>query len=251
MMPYRHSGSWLHRAGATAKIICLGCWFAVALLLRSPPALGALAVAVLALAAWAGLIPVLLRFSRFILVLFVMSALLWTVFSGASESGPQAAWHEDLAAGALMGLRLTTMMAMGLLFLASTRVEEMAGGLQRLGLPFVAAFSLTLAFRLIPLFAAAGGSIAQAQASRGVDVRSGGLFSRIRRHLPLLVPLVLAGLRSADRLAMALESRGLGMHARRTSIIGGELGGAGVAAVALCLGAALVVAALALSGAPL
>jgi energy-coupling factor transport system permease protein len=137
---------------------------------------------------------------------------------------------------------------MGLVFLAATRVEEMASGLQRMGLPFMAAFSLTLAFRLLPLFAGSGAIIIQAQACRGLSVREGSVTARLRRYLPLLVPLVLSSLRTADGLAVALESRGLGMRPTRTSIIESKLGPTEAALVVISAGVLVVIAALRLSG---
>jgi energy-coupling factor transport system permease protein len=124
----------------------------------------------------------------------------------------------------------------------------MASGLQRMGLPFMAAFSLTLAFRLLPLFAGSGAIIVQAQACRGLDVREGSVVARLRRYLPLLVPLVLSSLRTADGLAVALESRGLGMRPTRTSVIESRLGATEAALVAISVAALAATAALRLSG---
>lgn len=221
------SSGFLHRTDATARMIALASWFGVALLLSRPAALAGLALLVIAVAVFAGLSGALLRFWKFMTILFVMCAGLWAIFS--RESG---LWR-----GAWMGLRLTTMLAMGLVFLASTRVEEMAAALQRMGLPFMAVFSLTLAFRLLPLFAGSGAIIVQAQACRGLDVREGGPIGRLRRYPPLLVPLVLSSLRTAEALAVALESRGLGMHPSRTSVIESKLGWAEVVMVAVSVAA--------------
>ena len=230
---YHDGDSFLHHAGATAKILALTGWFIVALLLERAASLAAVAVMVLLVAAAAGLLSVLAGFARFMVIMFVMSALLWALFSRSEGR---------VAEGALIGLRLTIMLTMGLVFLACTRIEDVAAGLQRLGLPFTAAFSLTLAFRLLPLFAASASTITQAQACRGLDLGEGGLIKRTRRYLPLLVPLVLSSLRSADRLAVALESRGLGMAPHRTSVIETPFGPAEVilAGVSLILAAAVI-----------
>lgn len=199
----------LHRADPTAKIISLAAWFVVGLVLTEPVGLFGLAILTLILAAVTGLIRPLARFWKFMAILFGTCTLFWGLFSAEGS----------LLHGVLMGVRLTTMLSLGLLFLASTRVEEIATGLQRLGVPFMAAFSLTLAFRLLPLFAGSGATIVNAQACRGLDPREGNIFRRLRRYLPLLVPLVLSSLRSADGMAAAIESRGLGMHPTRTSML--------------------------------
>lgn len=228
----------LHRAHPAAKIVSLAAWFVVSLLMNGPVGLTALAVLTLTVAATTGLIGSLARFWKFMAILFVMCWAFWTLFSAGG--GP---WH-----GVLMGLRLTTMLSMGLLFLASTRVEEMASGLQRLGVPFMAAFSLTLAFRLLPLFAGSGATIVNAQACRGLDHREGRLLTRLRGYLPLIVPLVLSSLRSADGMAAALESRGLGMHRTRTSLLRPTAGPGDVFGVVISLGALITAIWMRLSG---
>jgi energy-coupling factor transport system permease protein len=223
---YRDGESFLHRAGTTAKIVSLIGWFTVALLLSRAASLSFIAVGLILVAAVSGLLGVLGRFVRFMVIMFVMSAVLWALFSRSEAR---------VAEGALIGLRLTIMLTMGLVFLACTRVEDIAAGLHRLGLPFTAAFSLTLAFRLLPLFAASASTIAEAQACRGLDLREGGLIRRTRRYLPLLVPLVLSSLRSADRLAVALESRGLGMGPGRSSVIETRFGASELGLTALSI----------------
>jgi len=243
---YETGTTFLHRADASAKILALSAWFLVAVLVTRPRPVAGLAALVLAAAIVTGLWRVLARFAKFIVTLFVVCALLWSVFSFGA--GPGETTSGAIGRGALMGLRLATMLAMGLLFLASTRVEDLAAGLQRLGIPFMAAFSLTLALRLVPLFGTSASLIVQAQACRGLDAREGGLLRRIRRHLPLLLPLVLLSLRSADGLSVALESRGLGMEPGRTSVIVSRFGLPEALAVAFPVAVLIGVAWLRLSG---
>ena len=50
--------------------------------------------------------------------------------------------------------------------------------------------------------------ISKAQASRGVDFRTGKLKDRIRAIIPLLVPLFVSAFKRAEELAMAMEARG-------------------------------------------
>jgi energy-coupling factor transport system permease protein len=224
--------SWLHRLDPAAKIVSLILWFAVILMLSQPATLLLLAALVVAAFFLSGTASVLRRFASFLAVLFVMAWGLWGIFSA-----DPAGWEKGLR----LGGRLSLLLALGLLALASTRVEELAAGLRRLGLPFPVAFSLTLAFRLIPLFVSTGHAIAEAQACRGLDPRRGSLPVRLRRYVPLLVPLVLSSLRSAGSLAAALEGRGLGMGPSRTSVIQGRLGWPELVSVGLPALAALIV----------
>jgi energy-coupling factor transport system permease protein len=105
---------------------------------------------------------------------------------------------------------------MGLLFLTTTRIEEVADGLRRLGVPYLVGFTLTLAFRLVPVFFESAVTIVQAQRCRGLDLRRGGWITRLRHTAPVIVPVFIGALRRADRMAMALELRGFNSGRPRT-----------------------------------
>ena len=50
--------------------------------------------------------------------------------------------------------------------------------------------------------------ISKAQASRGVDFRTGTVKERVNAIVPLLVPLFVSAFKRAEELAMAMEARG-------------------------------------------
>jgi energy-coupling factor transport system permease protein len=115
-----------------------------------------------------------------------------------------------------MGLRLATFVGTGLVFLSTTRNEELTNGLIRLGCPYPIAFALSTALRLVPTFAGAGATIIQAQVSRGLDLESGNILSRVGKFIPQAVPLFIYAIRHTNLLAMALESRGFSPESKRT-----------------------------------
>jgi energy-coupling factor transport system permease protein len=123
---------------------------------------------------------------------------------------------ESLLFGIAMGLRLATFVATGLVFLSTTRNEELTNGLIRMGVPYPIAFALSTALRLVPTFAGAGATIIQAQLSRGLDLESGSIFSRIGKFIPQAVPLFIYAIRHTNLLAMALESKGFSPQSPRT-----------------------------------
>ena len=114
-----------------------------------------------------------------------------------------------------MGLRITLMLISGVLLLSTTTIEEFTRALQRLGLPIAMGFTLSLAFRRVPNLLGATVTIVQAQRSRGLDLSSGTVLAKIRRHPPLVVPLIGHTLRQTRLLAMALESKGFGPRQQR------------------------------------
>ena len=94
--------------------------------------------------------------------------------------------------------------------------------LARLGLPahdFV--MMLQVSLRFLPLLAQSAERIAKSQAARGADwdARGGNLLARVRRIIPVVVPLFLVSLRRAESMALAMDARGYGSVDLRTSRI--------------------------------
>ena len=165
------------------------------------------------------------------LLLFVMSVVLWGLF-------------QSVAYGVTIGLRLVCFVTATVVFLTCTRTEDFTVALSKLGLPFVVSFTLSLAFRLAPLFMETAQTIAMAQRARGLDLDSGGPLSRLRRHVPIIVPVLVSGLRRADQLAIALESKGFGGGKPRSVLSEYAMtwrDGALIAAVLVTLAAAIIV----------
>jgi energy-coupling factor transport system permease protein len=108
------------------------------------------------------------------------------------------------------------MIVAGMIFLSTTRNEEIATGLVKLGIPYRFAFAVSTALRLVPTIAATGSTIGQAQRSRGLDLESGNIIQRVRKNTPLLIPVFVSTIRSTNVFSMALESKGFGAARERT-----------------------------------
>ena len=197
--------------------------FAACLAFSHPAYVALLAAWVLALAGVARALGNLWRARVLLALLCLFAGVLWSLFVGGTTPlltvGPFSISDESALYGLGIGLRLATMVAAGMLFLSVTRVEEFALALQRLGIPFVITFAFSTAFRLVPTLLANAETIVEAQRSRGLDLESGSVVSRLLRHLPLLVPVMVSSIRSIDLMAMALESRGFRAAPRRTSLL--------------------------------
>lgn len=153
----------------------------------------------------------------FILVMIgVVTVVLWTVFgSGETPLFLFVEW-EALLYGLGVALRIDTTIVAGMIFLSTTRNEEIATGLVKLGIPYRFAFAVSTALRLVPTIAATGATIGQAQRSRGLDLDSGNFIQRVRKFVPLLVPVFVSTIRSTNVFSMALESKGFGASGERT-----------------------------------
>jgi len=153
---------------------------------------------------------ILRRFAPALIVIIAITIVIWTFFYGAPSRA------EGFRYGVSMGIRLATFLVTGFLFLATSRMEEVAYALRRVGVPYLAGFTLTLAFRLVPVFFESALTIVQAQRCRGLDLRRGSWLARLRRFTPVIVPVFIGALRRADRMAMALELRGFNSGRPRT-----------------------------------
>jgi energy-coupling factor transport system permease protein len=151
-----------------------------------------------------------------LVVIAIFTIVLWSIFGTGRTPLFLFVEREALLYGVAIAIRIDTTIIAGMIFLSTTRNEEVGIGLVRLGIPYRFAFAVSTAFRLVPMIVATGLTIGQAQRSRGLDLESGSIFERIRKHLPLLVPVFVTTVRSTNVFSMALESKGFGARPGRT-----------------------------------
>jgi energy-coupling factor transport system permease protein len=217
---YRDEDTWLHRLDPRTKMIGVLMVFILCLCFNHPVYMAGLTSGVFLIAMSSRAHPILWTLRHILILLILFSSILWPFFI----KGPTTIWtwktltvsRESLFYGMAMGLRLATFVMAGLIFLATTRNEEITGGLIRMRLSYPVAFALVTALRLVPTFAGAGATIVQAQVSRGLDLESKNIFGRFAGFIPLAVPMFITAIRYTNLLAMALESRGFSPTTPRT-----------------------------------
>lgn len=69
------------------------------------------------------------------------------------------------------------------------------------------AMMMTIALRFVPTLLEETEKIMNAQKARGADMESGGLISRVKALIPILIPLFVSAFRRAYDLAIAMECR--------------------------------------------
>ncbi|MCT2295077.1 energy-coupling factor transporter transmembrane protein EcfT [Brachybacterium muris] len=125
-------------------------------------------------------------------------------------------WRWDLTAQQLfyqlvVTLKYFAVLPAVLLFITTTRPPEFASSLNRIGVPYRAAYAVSLALRYIPDVQRDFRTISQAQQARGLDVsRKVGLGTRIRNLTSTLMPLLLGAFDRIESVAAAMELRGFG-----------------------------------------
>lgn len=230
----------LHRLHPVTKVLGLVALILAAFLVDAPAYLLPITVLVGGLLVAAGAQEIVRRFGGLFVLVFVFTLIVWTLFFRGVLNPTSAGFVFGLSTA----IRLDTFLATGLLFLATTRVEEVAYALGRLGVPYTVGFTLTLSFRLVPLFFDAARTIVDAERCRGLRIDEGGLVVRLRRFLPVIVPVLVGALRRADRMAMALELRGFNSGRPRTTFLRAEPAWRDLVAMTTAIGVAAIYVAL-------
>ena len=213
---YLDRHTWVHRLDPRTKMFLLVGAFVLAFLFLNP----LYGLAVLGIVVGFGALArslVNLKRIRFILVMIgLVTVVMWSVFSqGETPLFLFVEW-EALLYGIGTALKIDATIIAGMIFLSTTRNEEIATGLVKLGIPYRFAFAVSTALRLVPTIAATGSTISQAQRSRGLDLDSGNLIQRVRKNTPLLIPFVVSTILATNVFSMALESKGFGASPKRT-----------------------------------
>jgi energy-coupling factor transport system permease protein len=209
---YMKQDTFLHRLDPRAKIISLILLFTIAAATQFIYLHLILAAALLALFFASRSMEPLRRMAPLFLIIAFMTFALWIFFYEGKvklfSAGPVVIYKGCFYFAFLSAVRFVNMLLSGLLYLSIASLEDLSDSLVLFGVPYRVAFTLSLSFRLVSVFASTGSSIVEAQKVRGNDPEKGGLIARIRSYAPLLIPLIINGVKKAETLTLALESKG-------------------------------------------
>ncbi len=213
---YIDRSSFVHRLHPTVKVFALFIVFWSVYWVDHPLAFLPLGLILLTLALVTGSGPNFYSL-RWLFIIIVTS----TTISWMFVFGHKGAWitQTSVMLGLGRGLKLAELLAASVLFLSTTKVEEFMVGLARLGVPYRARFAITLSFRLAPLFIDSYLTVIDAESLRGLDFSRGRVIERLKRYVPVVIPVFMGALRKANNMAMALEARGFGMNPHPTSFV--------------------------------
>ncbi len=117
--------------------------------------------------------------------------------------------------GLYFALRISLLVLVTSLLTYTTSVVSLTDAISRLLSPLRVirvpvediAMVFTIALRFIPLTASEAEKLMVAQSARGAKFNQGGLVTRIKAWIPVMIPLFVNLFRRADHLAQAMESR--------------------------------------------
>jgi energy-coupling factor transport system permease protein len=218
---YVDKDTLLHRLDPRAKLALVTALFIVAYIFAHPAIVVApLIVAFIALA-YAGGLRNLRRVWFIVVALFIVSLVVWPSFVADAgpvvlNIGPFRITMREFLIALGRSERIAAFIVGGLVFITTTSNEEIVRGMRRLGLPYAFCFAVGTALRLFPTFLDAAGTVRQAQEARGLDLSASNPIERMRRFIPLLIPVLMTAFRDIHTQSMALEARGFDTRRKRT-----------------------------------
>lgn len=121
-------------------------------------------------------------------------------------------------------LRLVLVLSITNIITTTTKPMDLTGALEWLFYPLKLikipvhkfAMALSLALRFVPTLQEETSRIMKAQASRGVDFKSGKFKEKIKSLVSLIIPLFISAFLTSGELADAMEARGYDPDSKRT-----------------------------------
>ncbi len=232
----------IHRLDGRTKIILFLLSFVALVLFEDPLYILPIALLILLESTLAHAWVNIWRIRLLLFILTVSSVIMWNIFASGET---HLFWFVDLESLKYSLARIMVMLLMiisGLNLLSTTRNEELVLAMIKLGMPYRVGFAISTSLRLVPTIASSIYTISQAQRSRGLDLESGNVLERLRKYIPLLIPVFISTIRGTNIFGMALESKGFGARKDRTFYLKMEMEkrdyitlGFSVAVVVFCL----------------
>ena len=231
MLSYIKKDSPIHKLTGATKLICFLLWTIAAMITYDIRVLIGLFIA--------GII--VFKISKikfedvsfilyFILFFLLLNALLIFVFSpyqgvdiyGSRTDlfhliGPYTVTKEQLFYELNVILKYFATIPMALLFILTTDPSEFAASLNKIGVSYKVAYTVSIALRYIPDVQRDYKDISFAQQARGIDLSSKEKLSkRIKNSAAILMPLIFSSLERIDKISLAMELRAFGNNKKRT-----------------------------------
>lgn len=132
-------------------------------------------------------------------------------------AGPYTLTLEQLFYQFNITLKYFSIIPMALLFMVATNPSEFAASLNKIGVSYKVAYSVSIALRYIPDVQRDYQDISFAQQARGIDMsKKERVTKRIKNSAAILMPLIFSSLDRIDTISSAMELRAFGKNKKRT-----------------------------------
>lgn len=132
--------------------------------------------------------------------------------------GPIVIAYESIIYSLTVSMRYLSIFPIATLFILTTDPSKLTISLSKLKVPYKLAFSVNIALRYLPTLLVDYEMITNAQKARGFELEklTGGFISKIKRVAPIMVPMLILGIKRAEQIADAMDLRCFGAHKKRT-----------------------------------
>ena len=246
---YIDRDSPIHRLTGATKLVCLLLWSFAAMMTYDTRLLAVLPVISIVLFSVS---KIRLRDVRFMLgftlVFMMLNNVLVFLFAPQhgvslygtkhvlfSLGGNYVVTKEQLFYHLNLVLKYLATIPIVLLFVCTTQPSEFAASLNRIGVSYSIAYSVSLALRYIPDIQREFHEISQAQQARGIEMsKKQSLVKRLKSAGAILIPLILSSMDRIDVISNAMLLRGFGKNKKRTWYMGRPFRKWDILAMMLC-----------------
>ncbi|MBQ6796999.1 MAG: energy-coupling factor transporter transmembrane protein EcfT [Clostridia bacterium] len=216
---YYHKKSFIHSMDARVKIILMIGFIVVAFLANNVPSILLTVLSTLFFIALSR-VPLRLYFKGLGAIWFIIlfTAVLNCLYIPGRELF--SIWKltvtfEGIRQSCIVAARLVCLILISSILTFTTTPTQLTSAIESLLAPLKLfgvkvhdlAMMMTIALRFVPTLLEEAEKIMSAQKARGADLGSGGVISRIKAVVPILVPLIVSAFRRAYDLALAMECR--------------------------------------------
>jgi len=231
MLSYIKKDSPIHKLTGATKLICFLLWTIAAMITYDTRVL--IGLFVLGIVAFKISkikfkdVSFVLYFILFFLLLNALMIFIFSPYQGVDIYGsrtdlfhligPYTVTKEQLFYEFNVILKYFATIPIALLFILTTEPSEFAASLNKIGVSYKIAYTVSIALRYIPDVQRDYKDIAFAQQARGVDLSSKEKISkRIKNSAAILMPLIFSSLDRIDKISLAMELRAFGNNKKRT-----------------------------------
>ncbi|MCQ2012815.1 energy-coupling factor transporter transmembrane component T family protein [Clostridium butyricum] len=231
MLEYKSIDSPIHRLTGATKLICLILWSLVSMLTYNTYIL-------LFMVMFSFIIFKIskIKFKQisfvfyFILIFLIINNIAIFIFSPYEGVkiynsrtdlfhiiGPYSLTVEQLFYQFNVTLKYFSIIPIALIFMVATDPSEFAASLNKIGVNYKIAYSVSIALRYIPDIQHEYSDISFAQQARGIDMsKKAKLSQRIKNSTAILMPLIFSSLERIETISSAMELRAFGNKKKRT-----------------------------------
>lgn len=231
MLEYTELDSPIHNLTGATKLICLILWSLISMLTYNTYVLVFMVLFSLVIFKISKI-----KFSQisfvfyFILVFLLINNIAIFIFSPYEGvqiynsrtdlfhiAGPYTVTLEQLFYQLNVTLKYFSIIPVALIFMVATNPSEFAASLNKIGVNYKIAYSVSIALRYIPDIQHEYSDISFAQQARGIDMsKKAKLTERIKNSTAILMPLIFSSLERIETVSSAMELRAFGNKKKRT-----------------------------------